>query len=147
MYRNNLFDNPIAIFLLFCISSFFNIVLPVHFISLFLLGVLFMAFSRCLDQGYNYSMLLLLVAFTIFELSHGLKIFSVSIVAFFIYIFVAPKIKASFASQTFYLLLVLLFLYISIGVLFYFLGGVDSKLMAILIMNYVLDVLIVSLIL
>lgn len=82
MYRSNLFDNPIAIFLLFCLSGLFNIILPVHFISIFLVGVLFMAFIRCLDKGYTYSMLLLVVGFTIFELSHGLKIFSVSLVAF-----------------------------------------------------------------
>lgn len=146
MYRSNLFDNPIAIFLLFCLSGLFNIVLPVHFISIFLVGVLFMAFIRCLDKGYTYSMLLLVVGFTIFELSHGLKIFSVSLVAFFIYVFVAPRIKSSFASQTFYFLLVILFLYLGIGILFYFMGGIESKLMAILIMNYVLDLLFVSLI-
>lgn len=147
MYRSNLFDNPFIIFLLFIIVSITNVLFTVHFIAIFLIGVLFMAFVRCLEKGYTYSMILILFTFTIVETSHGLKFLSLSLVAFFIYFFIVPKIKAAFSSQTFYFLLLILFFYICVGILFYMSGGIDAKLSAILMTNYFIDLLIVSLIL
>lgn len=147
MYRSNLFDNPFIIFLLFIIVSITNVLFTVHFIAIFLIGVLFMAFVICLEKGYTYSMILILFTFTIVETSHGLKLLSLSLVAFFIYFFIVPKIQATFSSQTFYFLLLILFFYICVGILFYMSGGIDAKLSAILMTNYFIDLLIVSLIL
>lgn len=144
MYRNSLFDNPFVIFLLLCIIAFTNVILPVHYISIFLVGVLYVAMSRAIEKEYNYSLLFIVLGFSIIELSHGLKIFSVTLLSLFIYFFIAPKIKSSIASETFYFISVMSIVYIGMGLLFNFWGGIDSKLVAILIMNFVLDLLLVS---
>jgi hypothetical protein len=139
MYRNSLFDNPIAIFLLLVIVSLSNIILPVHYISIFLAGIVFAALIRAIEKEYTYTILFLLMGFVIIELSHGLKIFSLSLVALFIYFFMS-----SFSSETFYFTSVLLLFYIGMGMLFYFWGGIDSKVITILMMNFVIDLFLVS---
>jgi hypothetical protein len=144
MYRSSLFDNPIAIFLLLVIVGICNIILPVHFISIFLAGVVFIAMIRAIEKVYPYTILFLLLGFIIIELSHGLKIFSLGLLALFIYLFISPRIKSSFSSETFYFTSVILLFYFGMGVLFYFGGGIDSKLITILLMNFVFDLFIVS---
>ena len=144
MYRNSLFDNPIAIFLLLFIVSLSNILLPVHYISIFLAGLIFIALIRAIEKEYTYTILFLLMGFVIVELSHGLKIFSLSLLALFIYFFISPKIKSSFSSVTFYFTSVILLFYVGMGMLFYFWGGIDSKVITILMMNFIIDLFLVS---
>lgn len=147
MYRNSLFDNPIAIFLLVLSSAFINILFPVHFISIFLVGVLFIAFSRAIHKKYFYTLFFIIVGFCVIEASHGLRFFNVTLLSFFIYIFISPIIKSILSSINFYFISVILSFYIGLGILFYWNGGVDSHLISVLIMNYFIDIVLVSIIL
>ena len=147
MYRNSLFDNPFIILFLFFITTLVNVLLPVHFITILLLGVVFMAFKRCLDKKYYYSLLLITATFIVIELSHGFKIFSICLLAFFIYLFIAPKLKTLLSSQTLYMIVIMFIFYCGVGILLYLFGGIDSYVSSILIINYIIDLFLVSLIL
>jgi hypothetical protein len=147
MQRNSLFDNPFIITFIVLSVGVFNIFLPIHFISILLAGVVYIAFSRSLEKKYNYSLLFLVIAFMIIEISQGLKIFSLSLLAFFIYVFVAPKIKSVLSSDSLYMISIIFIFYLGTVVLFRLHGSIDVDLVSILLINFFIDIFIVSFIL
>lgn len=147
MHRNSLFDNPLFIVtIIFCVGVF-NIFLPIHFISILLSGVIYIAFSRSLQKKYYYSLFFLVIAFMIIEVSQGLKIFSLSLLAFFIYLFIAPKIKSVLSSDSLYVITIIFIFYVGVLILYKFLGEVDIELISILLLNFFIDIFLVSLVL
>ena len=144
MYRNSLLDNPFAIFILFLLVIFANVILSVHFITIFLAGVVFMEFIRCLEKRYYYSMVLVVLSFLLIESSQGLKPFSLLLVSLFLYIFIIPKSKQILTSQSLYTFFLLLIFYISIIVLYIFLGDINSHLVSNITINYLFDIFIIS---
>ena len=147
MYRNSLFDNPLAIFLLFIIVAFTNIILTVHFISILLAGVVFMASIRCIEKRYYYSLALVVLSFFIIEANQGLKIFSLGLLSLFIYIFLIPKLKTFLTSTNLYTFSIILLFYWGVVVLYMFIGDINIKLISKLLVNYILDIFIVSILL
>jgi hypothetical protein len=147
MQRNSLFDNPFIIAFIFVCVGIFNIFLPIHFISILLAGVVYIAFSRCLEKRYNYSLLFLVIAFMFIEVSQGLKIFSLSLSALFVYIFIEPKIKSVLSSDSLYVISIIFIFYCVIALLYRFLGGIEIDLISILLINFFIDIFIVSFIL
>ena len=144
MQRYSLFDNPIAISILFFIVLVVNIFLPIHFISILLAGVVFTAFVRSLEKKYNYSLFFLIIAFIIIEVSQGLKIFSLSLLSLFIYLFIVPKLKSVFSSLNIYLITILLIFYLGVILLYRFLGDVNAELISIILINFFIDIFIVG---
>jgi len=144
MYRNSLFDNPLAVFLLFLLVCFTNIILSVHFISVLLAGVVFMAFNRCVEKKYYYSLSLVIFTFFIIESSQGLKLLSLSLLSFFIYIFIIPKIKTLLSSISLYTISIILIFYIGIVVLFSLFANINILFLTKLMFNYILDIFIVG---
>jgi len=146
MYRNSLFDNPIAILLLFIFVGLSNIILSVHFISIFLVGVVFVAFLRCVEKKYYYSMILVIFSFLLIENSQGLKLFSLVLLSLFLYIFILPKIQTILTSQSLYMFLLLLIFYIGIIILYLLVDSVNSQLISRVVINYFIDLFIISII-
>ena len=144
MYRNSLFDNPLAVFLLFLLVCFTNIIISVHFVSILLAGIVFMAFIRCLDKKYYYSLSLMVFTFFIIETSQGLKLLSLSLLSLFIYLFIIPKIKTLLSSVSFYTLTIILIFYVGIIGLYSFFSDINILFFSKLIFNYILDVFIVG---
>ncbi len=104
MKINNL-DNPffIVTFCIFAIIS--NIISSIYFFPILFLGILFMSFFVCLKRRYNYSLMFVIITFCFIELNNGFKIFSLSLLATFVYVFIAPYIKRtlSFTSLNSYI--------------------------------------------
>jgi len=145
MYKNSFIDNPTVIFSLLAFVSFINIFLPVHFLSLLLIGVIYTAFTKLLKEE-NYTLFaLMIIAFSIIELAQGLKLFSLSLLAFFIHIFIAPLLNKMLTSQKLVQVMIIFIFYLGTALLFSFLGEVNYELVAILLINYLIDIAIVSL--
>ena len=147
MYRNSLFDNPIAIVIFVIFVSLVNILMPVHFVSIFLAGALFLAFMRSIEKGYYYTLFVIVIGFCIIEISHGFRLFNLSLLSFFLYFFIVPFIKSFLSSINFYFTTVLLVFYLGFALLLSLYGDIDSHLVSILIMNYIIDVIVVSILL
>lgn len=145
MQKYSLLDNSTVTFFFLVLVGIVNIFLPVHFLSLLLVGVVFTIFTQSLkNENYN-SLTFMIIAFSIIELAQGLKLFSLSLVAFFIYIFISPLFKNILSSEKLVKIMVIFIFYIGIAILFSFLGEVSYELVAILLMNYLIDIAIVSL--
>jgi hypothetical protein len=144
MQRNSLFDNPIAIFILFLIIAFTNIILPIYFISILLAGILFLAFLRAIEKRYYYSLFLIIFSFLMIEISQGLKVFSLSLLSYSIYLFIIPKIKPLLSSYNLFLFLKIFIFYCGILLLFQILGNIDARVISIIVINYIFDIFIIS---
>jgi hypothetical protein len=81
------------------------------------------------------------------EVSQGLKIFSLSLSALFVYIFIEPKIKSVLSSDSLYVISIIFIFYCVIALLYRFLGGIEIDLISILLINFFIDIFIVSFIL
>ena len=145
MQKYSLLDNSTVTFFFLVLVGVVNIFLPVHFLSLLLVGVVFTIFTQSLkNENYN-SLTFMIIAFSIIELAQGLKLFSLSLVAFFIYIFISPLLKNILSSEKLVKIMIIFIFYIGIAILFSFLGEVSYELVAILLINYLIDIAIVSL--
>lgn len=137
-------DNSVVIFILLIFVGIVNIFLPVHFLSLLLLGVIYMAFAKSLERESYYSLSFMIIAFSIVELAQGLKLFSLSLLGFFIYIFIAPRLKNLLSSTKIFTLLIVFIFYVGTAVLFNFLAKIELELIAILLANYFIDILLLA---
>ncbi|MDD2698767.1 MAG: hypothetical protein PHF17_08210 [Arcobacteraceae bacterium] len=147
MYKYSLLDNPIAIFILLLFVMIINIFLPVHFLSLLLIGVIYTVFTKSLEKEYYNSLAFMIVAFSVIELAQGLKLFSLSLLAFFIHIFISPLLKKTLTSEKLVSIMVVFLFYLGTIILFSFLGDISYELGAILLINYFIDIIILGILL
>ncbi len=147
MYKYSLLDNPIVIFILLIFVGIVNIFLPVHFLSLLLAGVVYAAFAKSLEKEHYYSLGFMIVAFSIIELAQGLKLFSLSLLAFLIYIFIAPRLKSALTSIKIFSLIIVFIFYVGIVLLYNFLGEISYELAGIFLTNYLIDIAILGILL
>ena len=144
MNKISLFSNPLNIFLMFIIISLINILMPVHFISILLAGFVFMAFIYCIKYKYYYSLFFVILTFVFIEISNGLNIGTLSLLSFFIYVFLVPKIKYFLASKTFYLIILIMLFYVGIFLLFAISGDINQVLISKIVINYIIDIFLIS---
>lgn len=140
MKINNL-DNPIFIFLLSIIVVTTNTISSINFFPILLLGILFMSFFTCLKKRYYYSLTLTILTFTFIELNNGFKIFSITILATFIYLFITPYIKRvlSFNSLNSYIYIAIF--YLGIYILWAINNEITAQLNYILLINLLIDLI------
>jgi len=144
MYRNSLFDNPLAVFLLFLLVGFTNIILSVHFISVLLAGITFVAFIRCVEKKYNYSLILVIFIFFIIESSQGLKLLSLSLLSLFIYIFIIPKVQTLLSSITLYMFSIVFIFYLGVIFLYMSFSEVNIVFLTKILFNYIFDIFVIG---
>jgi hypothetical protein len=144
MNKINLFSNPFNIFLMFIIISLINILMPVHFISILLAGFVFMAFIYCVKYKYYYSLFFVFMTFIFIEISSGLNIGTLSLLSYFIYLFLVPNIKYFLSSKTFYLIILIMFFYLGVFLLFAINTEVNQVLVSKIVINYIIDIFLIS---
>ncbi len=145
MKINNL-DNPIFVFLLFLVTVFINTIASTYFYSIMLCGVLFIAFLVCIKNKYYYSLFFVILSFLFIELNNGFKIFSLSLLALFLYTFVISHIKRLMSFSSFNPYVYIVVFYFFIFVLWAFIYEININLFLIFVINIVIDFLIFGLI-
>jgi len=138
MKINNL-DNPIFIFLLFLTTIIVNTISSIYFFPILLLGVLFMGFFVCLKNRYYYSLLFIIIAFLFIELNNGFKVFSITLLASFIYIFITPYIKRVLSFNTLNPYIYITIFYIGIYILWLINNDYSIELTVTLLINLIID--------
>jgi len=144
MNKISFFANPFNIFFMFIVVSCINIIMPVHFISILLAGFVFTSFLYCIKHKYYYSLFFVILTFIFIEISSGINIGTLSLWSFFVYIFIIPKVKYFLSSRTFYLIIILMIFYFGVFILFAINSEVNQILVSKIILNYILDIFLVS---
>ncbi|WP_072680775.1 hypothetical protein [Arcobacter sp. LA11] len=138
MKINNL-DNPIFIFLLFLTTIIVNTISSIYFFPIMLLGILFMGFFVCLKNRYYYSLLFIIMGFLFIELNNGFKAFSITLLASFVYIFIAPYIKRVLSFNTLNPYIYISIFYIGVYVLWLINNDYSNELAVTLFTNLIID--------
>lgn len=139
MVRNSI-DNPVFLVILLIFSISINFLASTHFLVILFAGVLSTLFYRTLKQKYYYSFALVVLSFLFIELNMGLKPFSLSLLSYFVYIFIIPRYEQNQIS----ILLNIIFFYFILGVIWYIFFNFESFFSYILIINLVIDLIIVG---
>jgi len=141
MKINNL-DNPFFIFLLFLTTIIVNTISSIYFFPLLLLGILFMGFFVCLKNRYYYSLFFVILSFLFIELNNGFKAFSITLLASFLYIFIAPYIKRVLSFNTLNSYIYITIFYIGVYILWLLNNEYSSQLAVTLLINLIIDFLL-----
>lgn len=142
MVRNSI-DNPVFLVILLIFSISINFLASTHFLVILFAGVLSTLFYRTLKQKYYYSFALVVLSFLFIELNMGLKPFSLSLLSYFVYIFIIPRYEQNQIS----ILLNIIFFYFILGVIWYIFFNFESFFSYILIINLIIDLVIVGILL
>lgn len=115
--RLSILEDSVIIFFASVCITILNIILSSHFISLLFVGIEFILFTKALRRGYYYALFSVVVTFLIVENLNGFKPFSLSLLSYFIYLFILPmtnkffstlEVKRQLFAVTFYIFLFLL---------------------------------------
>lgn len=140
----NLLDNPIFIFIFSIVAIFLNTILSSHFLLLIFSGFLFLAFNTALKNRYMYSLFVVIITFTIIEYNIGLKLFTLSIISLFLYVFILPFLNRinSFNKSNSYVYIIIFY-----GLLHTIWGmqtNFTEALFFSLLINFVIDVILIG---
>lgn len=144
MRINNL-DNPFFIATLCVVAILTNIISSIYFFPILFLGVLFMSFFVTLKKRYHYSLIFIIITFCFIELNNGFKIFSLSLLATFIYIFIAPYIKRTLTFTSLNSYIYISVFYIGVYIMWSFNNDLTPQLNYTLLINVLIDFIIFGL--
>ncbi|MFY4857010.1 hypothetical protein ACOTVL_00955 [Aliarcobacter butzleri] len=136
MIKNSL-DNPIFLLTILILAVISNLIASVHFLLVLFGGIIFTAFYRTLKKRYYYLFFLVIVAFLFIEINSGLKPFSLSLLSFFIYIFIISR----YESNSFSSLVYVIFFYLGLTIMWFLSFGLDERIIFALIINLFIDLL------
>ena len=146
MYKIRTFSKIQNIIILFFLVAIINIILPVHFLTLLLAGVVFKAFIECIENKYWYSLIIVIITFIFIEISNGLNIGVLSVLSLFIYAFVMTRLKYSLSYGFSFTVIVTLLFYLGVFAMFSINSNVQTDFSLKLLFNYIIDIIIVSII-
>jgi len=138
MKINNL-DNPLFIVILCILAVLINTFSSVYFFPILLLGILFMGFFVCLKKRYHYSLSLVILTILLIELNNGFKPFSISLLATFIYVFIAPNIKRILSFNTLNSYIYIAVFYFGLFILWSLNNDVSAQLNYTILINLIID--------
>jgi len=131
-------------FLILIFVALINIICSTYFISVLLAGVVFKIFLKSLKKRY-YSMLTFsMLTFLVIEVTQGFKPFSLTIITFFLFYFIIPRIKHTFSSSIISeFIYIFLFYFIVFIVTIYYLQF-NMDILYKISYNFLIDIIIVG---
>ncbi len=147
MRKYTLLDNPIVSFITFFFVVLSSIFLPVHFVSVLLIGIAYTIFAKSLEEENYIQLGFMVLSFSFVELSQGLQLFSLTLLCFFIYLIIAPLLKNALAAEKLVALIIVLIFYIGTLTVYNFSETISFDLVVVLIINYFIDIAILGLLL
>lgn len=143
--KNILLHNPIFIFILSIFTIILNIVSSVHFLPIMLAGIIFLALKKCVKNSYYYSGVLLIITFLFIEYNNGFIPFSLTLLAFFIYIFVIPYLIRVISLHNLNSYIYIITFYLGMMILWIFTNEFSFYLLRNIFMNILIDMTIFGL--
>ncbi len=138
-------ENKYVLLFLFIIIVFVNLISSIHFLNIMLVGVAFIAYTRCLNSKNYYPMIYTILAILFIELNNGFRPFSILLLGSFIYIFLIPYLTRVMVIDSLKDILQIILLYVGIFMIFSLIHGINYDLLKILALNLVIDAIIIGL--
>lgn len=131
-------------FMILVIINLITLFFSTYFVSILLIGVVFKIFLESLKNEYYYILAMVIVTFMIIETTHGFKLFSLTIISFIIYYFILGRIKHLFSSDLIAEFMYVLVFYFLLFLFGYFYSHFTTDIVAVFIVNFLLDSIIVG---
>ncbi|AXX87367.1 hypothetical protein [Malaciobacter marinus] len=143
--KRNIFDNILTVVFVFFFTIIVNFISSIYFNPIFLVGVLFLTFMHIIKREYYYSAFFLILAMLFLELNNGFKPFSLLLLSFFVYAFIASYIKrvVSFSQLNDYIYI--LVFYFGFTILYIMNNTYSYELFFTIFINIVIDFIVVGL--
>lgn len=135
-------DNPFFIAFICIFSIFINVISSIYFFPILFLGILFMAFFVSLKKRYNYSLIFVIITFCFIEINNGFKIFSLSLLSTFIYLFIVPYIRKTLSFSSLYAYIYMGVFYLGIYIMWSINNNLTPQLNYTLLANLIIDFII-----
>ena len=142
--KKNILDNPFFLFLLFTATVITNTISSVYFLSVMLAGFVFLAFIKCVQNKYYYSIVFISLAMLFIELNNGFPPFSLILLSIFSYVFIIPKIKkvVSFSGLNYFIYI--LWFYTAMIFIWFLIEGINITLVGTIFLNIIIDFILVG---
>jgi len=142
--KKNILDNPFFLFLLFTATIITNTISSVYFLSVMLAGFVFLAFIKCVQNKYYYSIVFISLAMLFIELNNGFPPFSLILLSIFSYVFIIPKIKkvVSFSGLNYFIYI--LWFYTAMIFIWFLIEGINITLVGTIFLNIIIDFILVG---
>lgn len=136
------FENPLFVFLICFSAVIINIVSSVYFFPILFIGLLFMAFFISLKKRYYNTLFMIIFTILLIELNNGFRAFSLVLICFFMYVFIAPYIKRVLSFNKLNPYIYITFFYVFISLFWLFSNEYSSYLYFILLINLIIDLIL-----
>lgn len=144
MERNN-FYNPIFLFIFLLIAITLNTISSIHFLLIMLAGVMFIAFYTCLKNRFIYSLILIILSFLFIEINSGLRPFSLTLLSFFLYVFIIPNISKTITFKSVNNFLYIILFYVGVLFIWSLSANLDERIFSSVMINMIIDLLFLGL--
>lgn len=135
-------DNPLFAFSLAILTIFINIISSVHFLPILLAGIVFLVLKQAIENKYYYSASYMIVTFLFIEFNNGFMPFSLTLLSFFLYIFIIPNLTRFISLHNLNNYIFIFTFYLTVSLMWVFTNGFDILLVKSIIFNIFLDMLI-----
>lgn len=135
--EKSILDNPFFLCTILILAVASNLIASIHFLLVLFGGILFTAFYRTLKNKHYYLLFLVIIAFLFIEINSGLKPFSLSLLSFFIYLFIIPRYECNSLSSFVYII----FFYFGLTIMWFLSFGLDERIIFALIINLFIDLI------
>jgi hypothetical protein len=124
-----------------------NMFFSTYFITIFLMGVVFTIFIDVLKKEYIYLFIFVILTFCFIETIHDIKPFTLTLISFFLYYFIIPKLKHFFSSLAMAKIVYVFFFYLIFYIFSFFTNYYTSEMSIVFIINFLIDCIFVGLLL
>ena len=136
--------NHFVLALMLFISISVNVISTTHFYPILFIGVIYYIFSYLLHKKEYYKLFWLLPAFLIFEVNFGFPIFSMIILSYIVFSFIIPAFSSnlSFSKSNYFIGLFIFYI-----IFFFFvilLNGYTDIFLKNLLVNYIVDIIFIT---
>jgi hypothetical protein len=122
-----------------------NLFLSTHFLTLFLIGVVFKIFLEVIEKEEYYFLIAVIATFLFIEVTQGFYLFSLILISIVIYYFVLTRIKHLFSSSILSEFVYILLFYIAVFVIHNIKHNIQLDQILLFIYNFLIDSIIIGL--
>ncbi|MCJ8327448.1 MAG: hypothetical protein MJK08_10150 [Campylobacterales bacterium] len=98
--NKSILNVPIIIFFISIIILIINTIFSIYFISIMLIGIIFLSIEQCIKNKQYYTLTFLIFVMLYLEINIGFRPFSLTLLAFFSHVLILPYIKRVMTLST-----------------------------------------------
>lgn len=143
--NKSILNIPFIIFIISLIAIFANTVSSIYFISIMMIGIIFLSLRQSIKNKQYYTLGFLILTMLYLEVNMGFKPFSLTLFAFFSHIFIMPYMQRVMSFSTISNYVYVAWFYIGSVFVYSLNNDLSLNLFSTTIFNILIDFIIIGL--